>query len=71
MFLNASKAKTVELSMYNQHGQLIGNTQRRVEAGENYILLKEINENRLNAGIYFVAVKDERVVSSEKFIVME
>lgn len=71
LFLNASKAKTVELSMYNQHGQLIGNTQRRVEAGENYILLKEINENRLNAGIYFVAVKDERVVSSEKFIVME
>lgn len=71
IFLNATKEKTVELSMYNQHGQLIGNVQRRVEVGENYIALKEINETQLQAGIYFIAVKDENTVSSEKFIVIE
>ena len=57
--------------MYNQQGQLMGNVQRSVEEGENYISLKEIYENQLPAGIYFIAVKDENRVSSEKFIVIE
>lgn len=71
VFLNASREKNVQLSIYNEQGQLIGALQRNVEEGENYISLKEINKSDLLPGIYFIAVKYETFVSSEKFIVFE
>src|SRR4051812_17064115 len=71
IFLNAKKEKNIELSIYNQHGQLIGNVQRRIEIGENYISLKEILQQEFSEGIFFLMVKDEASLSREKFIVVE
>jgi len=71
VFLNSTKEHNIQLSMYNQQGQLIGNVQRRVEIGENYISLKEINEANLPPGIYFIAVQDGSAISAKKFIIVE
>jgi peptidyl-prolyl cis-trans isomerase A (cyclophilin A) len=71
LFFNSKEEKAVELTVYNQQGQLIGAAQRKVIQGENYIPLKELLEQGYTPGIYFITVKDHAFISRQKFIVLD
>ena len=70
LFFNATTENKVQLSVYNQQGQLIGNRQRAVVIGENQIALKEIR-GEFSPGIYFLRLSNDAAVSTHKFIVTE
>jgi cyclophilin family peptidyl-prolyl cis-trans isomerase len=71
IFLDAVKEETVQVSVHNQQGQLLGNMERKITPGENYISLKEIQMVDLPAGIYFLTVQGEASISREKFIIID
>jgi cyclophilin family peptidyl-prolyl cis-trans isomerase len=69
--MNAITDKTVELSIYNQQGQLVARLQKRLPAGTTTIPLTEIQESDFKPGIYYLTVSDGLSVAREKFVITE
>lgn len=71
ILMEADHAVNMQLSLYNQQGQLIGAIQKELFAGTNQISLTEIHKAALAPGMYFIAVNDGKFISRQKFVVTD
>lgn len=71
IFINVEQETSVQLSVFNQQGQLIGVWNKTLVSGINQIELGDIVPVQLTAGMYYLMVTDGRSISREKFIITE
>jgi hypothetical protein len=60
--------ETVELSLVNIHGQVVGGISTLLHSGQNTFSLNQINEN-LASGMYVLKVKGQTIAAESKLIV--
>jgi peptidyl-prolyl cis-trans isomerase A (cyclophilin A) len=69
--LNAETQTTIQLTLFNQQGQLLGNIQKELFPGSNQFYLTDMQSTPLQPGIYSILLTDGKFISSKKFVVIE
>ncbi len=71
IWLDATAEKTVHISIYNQLGQVMGDSQKKLISGTNTISLSEIQSAHFSPGVYYLTVTDGTFISRKKFIFID
>jgi hypothetical protein len=71
VWMESAAEKTVQISVYNQQGQRMGEQERKLTIGTNTISIGEIFETDLSPGVYYLMVTDGTFISRKKFVMME
>lgn len=71
VIINSLTDEAMQLSVFNQQGQLVGALNKTVQSGINQVELRDILQTQPSAGVYYLTITNGQSISRQKFVVTE